>query len=258
MEHTYQPLRIGFVAGGVALIVLAAGYLWRLPWVIATWPWPDGRLSYIFIASIIVAIAAPALWIGLSGEWGAIAGGALNVLIMAAGMAFYLLLLAFRTGGAVLWLDGLATLLVACVSLWLFLWSRRVPLRDPQPTPRPVMIAFTCFMLALLAAGGALLLRVPSIFPWPLKPESSTMFGLIFIGAAIYFLYGLLYRRWHYARGQLLGFLAYDLVLLPAFLPLIPTVQPAHRTSLTIYLVVLIVSGALAIYYLVVRPPARS
>jgi hypothetical protein len=39
------------------------------------------------------------------------------------------------------------------------------------------------------------------------------MFGLIFLGAATYFIYGALDPHWGNAVGQLAGFLAYDLTI---------------------------------------------
>jgi hypothetical protein len=258
MVRTHQALRIVFVAGAAVLALLALGYLWQHPWATVTWPWPDGRLSYTFVASILAAIAAAAFWIGRSTEWGAAAAGALNVMVTSGGMAVYLALLALRAGRPVLIPYAAVAALVALCSLGLFGWSRRIPIRDPRPTPRPVLVAFGFFVLALLAAGGALLLRVPTIFPWPLKPESSVMFGLIFLGDACYFLYALRYPYWHNARAQLLSFLAYDLVLLPVFLSHADAVQPAHRLSLMLYLAVLIGSCVLAVFYLLLYPPTRG
>lgn len=257
MDRTDLPLRLTFVAGSIVLILLAAGYLWQLPWAIATWPWPDGRLSYTFVASILAAIAIAAFWIGCSGELGAAAAGALNVLVIAVGMACYLVWLALGNGRSALLPYAFVTALAALASLCLFWWSRRVAIRDPRPTPGLVLVAFGFFVAILFAAGSALVLRVPAIFPWPLKSESSVMFGLIFIGDAFYFLYALLIPRWHNAKAQLLSFLAYDLVLFPVFIPHIATVQPEHRLSLTIYLGVLAASCLLALYYLFVDPATR-
>ena len=43
---------------------------------------------------------------------------------------------------------------------------------------------------------------------------------IIFLGSAIYFAYGLQRPVWGNAKGQLLGFLAYDLVLIVPFVRL--------------------------------------
>jgi hypothetical protein len=102
----------------------------------------------------------------------------------------------------------------ALFSLGYFLWSRRVPIRDVRPMPRLVRMSFLVFSLTLVLVAIALILRAPVVFPWRLNPDSSVLFGWVFMGAAVYFLYGLTRPRWHDARGQLLGFLAYDLILI--------------------------------------------
>jgi len=56
---------------------------------------------------------------------------------------------------------------------------------------------------------------------------------------AFYFLYGLLVPRWHHALGQLLNFLAYDLVLIVPFLWLFKTAKPEYVFSLIVYVAVL-------------------
>jgi hypothetical protein len=81
--------------------------------------------------------------------------------------------------------------------------------------------------------------------------------GLMFLGAATYFAYGLLRPSWANAAGQLAGFLAYDLVLIGPFLSRLPTVAPEHRAGLTIYIAVVSYSGLLAIYYLFIHPATR-
>src|SRR6185436_1068732 len=139
----------------------------------------------------------------------------------------------------------------------LFLWSRNLPLTDPRPTPGLVRISFGFFVLSLLLAGIALILRAP-IFPWKLNPDSSVIFGCIFLGDAFYFLYALLVPRLSNAIGQLLSFLAYDLALIGPFMQLFGSVEPAFRLNLIVYVVVLIFSGLLAAYYLFINPQTRD
>lgn len=151
---------------------------------------------------------------------------------------------------------GLVSVLMALMSGGIFFWSRRLPLTDQRPTPGLVRLSFGIFIASLFLAGGALILRVP-IFPWALNPDSSVIFGCIFVGDAFYFLYGLLRPRWGNAFGQLLSFLVYDLVLIVPFLLLFDTVQPDHMLNLIIYTAVLLYSGGLAVYYLVINPQTR-
>src|SRR5881392_3773200 len=58
------------------------------------------------------------------------------------------------------------------------------------------------------------------------------MFGLIFLGAATYFIYGALDPHWGNAVGQLAGFLAYDLVLLSPFFGHFDSAQGGSLISL--------------------------
>ena len=63
---------------------------------------------------------------------------------------------------------------------------------------------------------------------------------------------------WNNAKGQLLSFLAYDLVLIGPFLALFGTVKSEFELSLVAYVAVLIYSGALAVYYLFFHPSTRG
>lgn len=55
-----------------------------------------------------------------------------------------------------------------------------------------------------------------------------------------------------YACAQLWSFLAYDLVLIGPFLGHFANVKPEQRMSLILYTTVLIYSGAVAVYYLLI------
>jgi hypothetical protein len=241
---------------GIVMLLLAFGFIFRIPFATALWPWPDGRLSYLFIGSILAAVSAAALWIGWAGEAGALPAGALNVFVITIGASLYFFHLVFREARSELIPYGVVSVLSALTSGITFLWSRRFPRHDSRPTPLLVRISFGIFVASLILAGGALILRAP-IFPWTLNPASSILFGCIFIGDAFYFLHGLLYPGWHNARGQLLSFLAYDLVLIGPFLGLLGTVNPALRLNLIVYVVVLLYSGALAAYYLFLNKRTR-
>jgi len=83
------------------------------------------------------------------------------------------------------------------------------------------------------------------------------MFGLVYLGAAVYFLHGYLRPRWGNAIGQLAGFLAYDLVLLAPLLERLGIVTGVRLTSLVVYLAVVLYSGALAVHHLLLAEPTR-
>lgn len=242
--------------GGLAIALLALGFVFQVPGVIQFWPWPDGRYSYLFIGSILAAVSAAAFWIGITGELGALPAGSLNVLVISLTTSVYFFQRSRLDGRSNLIPFAIIFLLMALASAAAFLWSRRLPLQNSRPTPRLVRISFGIFIAALILAGVALLFRVP-IFPWPLNPDSSVIFGCIFLGDAFYFLHALLRPRWHNALGQLLSFLVYDLVLIVPFVTLFPTVKPENRINLIVYVIVLLYSGGLAIYYLFIHRETR-
>lgn len=241
--------------GGLINLLLALGFVFRIPLALNLWPWEDGRYSYLFIGSILAAISAALLWIGWSGELGALPAGSLNVVVIALATAVYFFNLA-ANGQSEMFGYGLASVLVLFISAALFFWSRRLPLADSRPTPALVRVSFGIFTLALLFVGGGLVLHQP-LFPWDLNPASSIIFGWIFLGDAFYFLHAFLRPRWSNACGQLLSFLAYDLVLIVPFVMLFDTVQPERMTSLIVYIAVLIYSSGLAVYYLFIHPRTR-
>jgi len=187
--------------------------------------------------------------------WGAARGNA-ECFVIALTTTIYFFSLIVKAGRADFWPYAMAGIVSIIMSALTFLWSRRLPLKDSRPTPRLVLFSFGIFIISLILAAGALLLRRP-IFPWTLTPESSIVFGCIFLGDAFYFLHALLYPRWHNAAGQLLSFLAYDLVLILPFLRLFETIKPEFRLSLTVYVLVLLYSGLLAIYYLFINKGTR-
>lgn len=251
-----KTLRTLTFIGGLALLALAFGFIFRLPLVLSIWPWEDGRYSYLFVGSILAAVSAAALWVAWTGELGALPAGSLNIFVIALTSSIYFFKLALVDGRANLTLFGVISAVIAILSAIAFRWSRKIPLRESQPTPWLVKASFVIFIALLLLAGGGLVLHQP-IFPWNLNPDTSVIFGCILIGDAFYFLYGLLYPRWNNAIGQLLSFLAYDLVLIVPFMLLFNSVPSERQFNLLVYVVVLIYSGALAIYFLFLKPQTR-
>jgi hypothetical protein len=257
MTRLIPLVRVASALSGLMFLVITLGFFFQASWATRLWPWPDSRLSYIFIASITAAVMAPLLWLAAVPDWRASAGGGLNLAIAFAGMSANLALL-LLSGQRQLLLYLAGFVLITLAYLAGSLWALLLPLRDTRPMPRLVRFSFALFAVVLVLTALALIFKAPTVFPWPLKPETSVMFGWVFMGAAVYFAYGAFQRHWHDARGQLLGFLAYDLVLIGPFLADFASVPPGHLLSLTIYVVVLVYSGALAIFYLFVNPRTRS
>ncbi len=245
---------IAFV--GLVLLALAIGFGFQISIATRLWPWPDGQLSYLFVGSILAAVSASSLWIAWSGEFAALAGGSLNVFVIAAASSIYLFRLGLQAQRPNAFPFAIVSLIAAVASLVVLLWSARLAFADSRAAPRLARVSFAIFLAALVLAGLGLLLGL-RILPWDVNPDSSVLFGCIFLGNASYFLYGLLRPLWHNALGQLLSFLVYDAVLLEPFFQLFETVKPRYLASLVVYLVVLVSSAAMAVYLLFVNPKTR-
>ena len=244
------------VVAGVVL-VFALGFMLQASWATMFWPVPAGRLSHIFVSSILAAIGIPALWIALSNERRALAAGAIDLGITNAGIAVAGLWFFWTTGNVGMLLLGLTTAVLFLLCIWLSFYGHGAPFLDRRPMPLIVRIAFAVFALLLGLTSTALLFVRPNTFPWPLSAENSVIYAFIFYGAMAYFLYGLVYPVWGNARGQLLGFLAYDAILIPPFISHFATVQPAMRASLIVYTSVLVLSSLLAAYFLFMDSKTR-
>lgn len=240
---------------GAVATVLAYGFFVQAGWATQLWPWSDGRMTFIFIASIAAAIALPNFWIAASGKLWAIGPGALNLSVSHLAMAGYLF--ALSGGDDRIVLAAAAMALAGVTELIAFLWSLRQPVLDARPTPLPLRLSFLLFAIALVVTGLFLVTKAAHIFPWPLKPQTSVIIGWIFWGAAVYFAAAFIWPIWENACGQLLGFLAYDLVLIVPYVAHLNKVKPQHALSLKVYIGVLACSGLLAVYYLFVHPKTR-
>jgi hypothetical protein len=229
-------------------------------WPIARQAWPlpyTSQMTYLFIGSIFAAAVASTLWCLFSREDGALAGVALDYFTIFTPISIFAFQLAARSSNPRLPVFALTAVAGALFGLGLLLWSARIPIRDPRPMPRPVRFVFGFFVIALLIAGGQLVLKLPSVLPWQVTVEGQVIYGWMFLGAAAYFAYGVLRPSWHNAAGQLAGFLAYDVVLIVPFLLLLPTVNPRWLPNLIVYTLVVMGSGLLAIYYLFINPATR-
>lgn len=246
-----------FISGGILCLILTLGFFFQMRWATFLWPWEDTRLSYIFIAAITAAVGAPMIWIGLSGEFAAARGGATALGISSAGIAIYLFYIYSQTLDLQILITAVLFTLFVPVNLLIFLWSRKIPIRDQRQTPIMVEYSFLLFIILLILVCPALVRHAPFVFPWPLDPQTSTLFGILLAGAIFYFLAALRTSKWHSARGQLLGFFAYDLVLIAPLLAHFQTVTPKHRTSLTFFLIVILLSLILAIIYLLINKTTR-
>jgi len=249
--------RGGLVLGGTVTIIYAAGFFLQAPWATLIWPIKSPRLSNIFISSILAAIGTPIVWIGLADEARAMVGGALNLLVTNVGFAAAAFTFQSRNPQPVMLIFGIFSSLMAVLCIGLVVYGQRKPFQDTKPVPGIVRDSFIVFAIALQVTSIALLTQRPNIFPWPLSGENSVMYGGIFLGAMWYFLYGVVYPVWSNARGQMIGFLAYDLVLIVPFVVHFQAIRPEMLTSLIVYTTVISYSGLLAVYFLFIHPATR-
>jgi hypothetical protein len=207
-----RSLKPVLLAVGILQLILAAGFFFQQSWATALWPVPDTRLSYAFIAAILAGGAAALIWIALSERFAGLKGYGLGFGIMYVGMALAAFLFYLQTQQAALLVFALVIGLVAVLCALLF-FRTRDSVQASQPTPHIVRLAFILEVLVLAGAGLLLLLKVPNTLPWNLSPESSVLYGWVFLGLAFYYLYAVLRPQWIHALGPVLGFLVYDLVL---------------------------------------------
>lgn len=124
---------------------------------------------------------------------------------------------------------------MACATVLAHLWVRDKPASDGRRLPASLFAWSLAYVLILLVAGSA---------------QASQIYGWVFIAAAWSFAYPLLTRRVEHVQVGLLGFLAYDLVLIPPFALHLPEVMPALHTSLVLYLSALVASLTVSVYCL--------
>jgi hypothetical protein len=254
-KHT-RAARTTIVTLGIVSLIVAIGFAVRIPLLAEIWPLGDTIAVDSFLGAYLAGVGASLLWIGVSGDLGAIVAGALSLAVLYTSLAIAWFRLSF---GAT---PGLRPTALVCGAAALFsaglaLWSRRIAIRDAQPLPRFAAVAFVVYVLLLGFVGGALLLRRPNVFPLPLGPAAAALVGSAFLGSTAYFLYSLARPFWRNACSQLWGFLAYDLVLILPLISRIGVVDAAHRPALLLNIAVLVFSGVLAIYFLLIAPATR-
>jgi hypothetical protein len=250
MELYRNVIRASLLTLSLGLLLVGFGFWFRADWALGLWPWPEGPLSYLFIASIVLAEGVTMAWTAATMKLHAARGGALGFAAMNLGIAGYTLWL-FNHQQEVLLLNwSLVCTLLSFGSILLFIIGGQYPRTRTQPSPQIVRQSFLVFSIALFIATAMLLARAPVVFPWPLKPDSSTMFGFLFLASAMYFFDGWLRPSLTNSYGQLIGFLVYDLVLIPPYLRHWEKAVGGFRISLVIYLIVLFWSAALASWFL--------
>jgi hypothetical protein len=221
-----SPARMICLALGLVMAPLSGGFYQQSDLATALWPWPDDRMSFIFLSSIGMAVSATCLFAALTGEIGGLTPILLEGVITLIGMAGYLAVRSIRhEDWKALWFAiGLGT--IATIVAISFRRARKVPLLDPRVLPRLLRIISGGLVALLAVIGASLVFQVDGAFPWTLKPQTSTMFGWIFLGAAALFGWIVLHPRWAHLATAMVGFLAYDLVLV---IPYARTLLDSHN-----------------------------
>src|SRR4051812_35163344 len=109
-----------YAIGGVLLFLKA-------PVATALWPWTEPAMSYVFLASIAAAVAAPLLWIAVTGEFAGLAPLGLNAAVSNGGIALYASMLAAR--GESGFIPTIAVMAAhALAGAWLFVRASKAPI----------------------------------------------------------------------------------------------------------------------------------
>jgi hypothetical protein len=255
--HPARSLPLALGATAIAAAALAIGFASQASWATGMWPFETGRLSNFFLAAILAAIAVSTLWVSATRDWGALRASALFPFLALSAIAVYLVVQQASGAHSGLVPFAIGTTLAATYALALMLAGARVELQHRRPLPRLIRVSFVVFAAVLATAGVALTAGADDVIPWPVGEESLVIFGFVFLGAAASYLCGALRPVWGYAYAPLLGFLAYDVLLLPPLVGHFSDVSPDQRASLILYVGALLYSAALASYYLLIRRDTR-
>ena len=239
--------RAGFFVVGTLMLLLALGFSFNMAWVSPFWPWPDGRLSFLFVGSVLGALGAGSLYVAATREFRAAIGGGITFAV--AGVAVCLYLLWFGPS-SVAGIYPLAFGAMALIGLLVVVTSLGAASDETRRPPITVIVSCWLFAAALLIAAVMLVLRYPHVFPWPLSPDTSSLYGWMFFALSANYAY----VAWHGTRADaavsLIAFLVYDLILIGPFVAHFGAVKPEHLPSLVIYVAVLVYSAVLSVVYL--------
>jgi len=249
-------MQIGLLLSALGPAILAVAFITEAGWAADLWPFETSRLTNLFIGSILAAITIPTVWVAATREWGALGASAMFPGLTLGAMAVYL---AARDLGDDSGLLGHAVVLAvgSAYAFVLLYLGRKVTLGDTRPVPMVVRASFAAFAAVLILAGLLLVFGADNILPWSVDAETGVMVGFVFLGAASSYVYGALRPVWGYVTAPLLGFLAYDVILVWPLVDHFSDVLAEQRTSLVIYVAVVGYSGLLAAYFLLVAPQTR-
>jgi hypothetical protein len=219
-DRQRDVVRVFCIALALIQAVIGFGLIKDFDWAIEGWPLPDVKMTYKFLASIAAAIAAPCAWVVWRNELGALQGVGFELMVGQPALGGYLLWLAADRRELALAILGIALLVFGVIWAAVYLWSKRVPIRDTRPLPGLFRASFIVICAILVVLGVALTLQVDNIFPWAVSPENSTVIGFIFLSAALLFGWIVVHPTWVSGEMALTSFLAYGMVLVFPYIDL--------------------------------------
>jgi hypothetical protein len=247
---------IGFA--GIIFLVYSLGLYFRLPAAGRLWVWPDSpALGLAFVGSWLAGLAAPLIWIGLSGHLPALRGGALAGVVAYGGSAVLLWDRHNLPGKGHFLPFAVVCMMVALLALAVLAWSIHLPAPEDRKSPSVIRWAFLLFSAILLPVGLGMASGSPRIFPAELLPDMTRLYGWFFLGSFVYYFFGFLKPSWLNSSGHMLSFLVYDLLLIPPFIQYWLVVPDEFRLNLFFYLTVLIASMLFCIFFLFMDPRTR-
>ena len=270
LRHVFASLAIGW-------LVLAVGFYRGADWATWIWPWTDSDMTYIFLASLSAAVAVPLGWLAIVNEPAAAAGLALDAAGIGGACAVSLAVMGISgdTGNLLGYAAGFG--IASLVGWFAFRATGPLAIRDQTPLPQAVRVLFIVLIATSTALGAALVLRFDNVYAWDLPPRTSTLIGAWFMGAGLSFVFAVVRNSWVHAGSTLAAFLAYDAV---QFVPYLrsavdpvgteemrryPTYSESaavsstdvNQASLGVYLSVIALGAAVAIYFLFIHRETR-
>ena len=243
---------------GTSLILVSLGMFFTLPGVTKFWIWPETPLlGFVFVAAMLAGGASPLVWIGISGHLSAIRAAMLTGIVANTGIAMHLFAKHTLPGRGRYLLFSALFAFGSVLTTAVFGLSKRYPATGDGSIPPIIRWAFLLFSAILLPVGVALILDFPHIFPIPLTTDMAAVYGWFFLGSFVYYFYGFWKPSQLNSTGHLLSFLSYDLLMIPPYMTYWAAVAPEFRTSLFVYLAILITSAIFCGYYLLVDPRTR-
>jgi hypothetical protein len=253
-----NAIRLGFIIAGSLFFLLSLGIFFSISAATQLWIWPAApALNLAFVGAWFAGGTAALVWIGLSGHVTAFRALMLTLFVALTGSSIQLFRNQDLAGNERYLPFAILFVITALIALVVFFSTRHTPETDPTPAPVAVRWAFLLFSAILLAVGFPMVFDLTPIFPVELATDTTIVYGWFFLGSFVFYFSGYLKSTIGNTTAQMIGFLVYDVLLIPPFLAHLPDVDPGLQTNLIIYLTVLISSAIFCVYFLFVHRETR-